>query len=84
MRGGLRKADTLANAQRQIRAKASTMANCARADATTVHVRVDAMVVRETARGVLRKEILRKENLQRENLRREIVFEDNRWKKIKM
>ena len=69
MRESLRKADTLANAQRQIRAKASTMADCARADATTVyaradamtvHARADAMVVRGIARGVLRRE-----NLQR-------------------
>ena len=69
MQGGLRKADTLANAQKQIRAKVSTIADCARAD---------TMVVRGTA-----KRVFRRENLQRENLQKEIVFEDNRWKKIK-
>ena len=36
MRGGLRKANTLANAQRQIRVKTSTMADCARVDAMVV------------------------------------------------
>ena len=69
MQGGLCKVDTLANAQKQIRAKASTMADCARADATTVHARADAMTVHAradaivvwgTARGVLQRENLRR------------------------
>ena len=52
MRGGLRKADTLANSQGQIRAKANTMADCARANATTVHARADAMTVHAKADAI--------------------------------
>ena len=61
MRESLRKADTLANAQRQIRAKASTMADCARAD---------AMVVKGICNGRSAKGKCATENLQRGNVLR--------------
>ena len=60
----------MANAPGQIRAKASTMADCARPDTIAVCARADAIAVWETAKENLRKGIYKGESANGERVLR--------------